>query len=232
MWCILILFSAAVFLITGNPLIAATLPYLVAAEPSIQSGFWIRFRDPIGSRGKICFWFYLATAGWTAASTAFLHVFLFICIERVTGIGPNMDEFGRTLIVLLVGLGISTLLGVIGVIFAFQRRVRVFVVPNLFSLCRGDFDSVSAATRRRPRFNHAIFILASSIFVPILGVGLAMSILGVTGHEPASISPLQCAGLATIMIGPLAAIPLYGFCSNRIIARNPLECWSPAVFTI
>lgn len=230
MWIALIPISVAVYFATGSPLLASSIPYLAAAEPSIQSGIWLRFHDPLAARGKTCCWFYLATAGWMAATTAFFHVVLFMVISGFSQAGPPragplIEEFARVMIALLVGLGISTIVGIIGMVCAFRRKLRVFVTPRLYKRCGGDFANIGAATGRRQLFNHAIFIVAGAVFVPPAALGLAMSMFGIDAQNPAKMSPVQTAGLLLIGIGTVTAIPVYAYFSHRIVARNASECW-------
>jgi hypothetical protein len=137
-----------------------------------------------------------------------------------------MDEFARTMMVLLAGLGVATLLGIVGVAGALARGVRVFVIPPLHRLAGGDFSAIGEVAAARPRFNHAIFILASSLFVPILACGGILAAWGATGANANAPKTLSAAiGLGVVMLGPLAAIPVYLVLSQRIVAATPSECW-------
>jgi hypothetical protein len=130
------------------------------------------------------------------------------------------------MIVLIVGLGISSLLGISGTICAFRRRVRLFVIPNLKRICRGDFDSIPKATQKR-RVNWAIFVLLTSVFIPVLTAGLLTAMLSATARPPnAPPSTLESAGLAVLLIGPIVAVFPYTYLATRIAASTPQDCWT------
>ena len=150
-------------------------------------------------------------------------------IDHFAGIPVDLDDFARTATVFLVGLGVSSLFGILGTICAYRRRVRVFVIPNLKRLCRGDFDSISIATRKR-RVNWAIFVLLTSVFIPVLTVGLLTAMLSATARPPNTPpSTAESAGLAILCLGPIAALIPYSYLASRIAASTPRNCW-PEVF--
>jgi hypothetical protein len=230
MWIILVTFSVAVFILTGDPLLAALLPYLAAAEPSIQSAIWIRLRDPVAGRGKACLWFYLASAGWKAGATAVAHVFGFVLLSEVFGMGINMDLFAHTMIVLLIAVTFAAVLGWVGTIVAIRQQVRVFIVPRLFKLCGGDFGLVPVVALTRYRgWNSAVGVVAVSVFGTVAAIGTAVAIYGVSLEH--QIPPIAFAkyllpiGLGILSIGTFAAIPLFAYFSRRAVARVPRDCW-------
>jgi hypothetical protein len=230
-WFVILAITAGIYFATGDFLLGSLLPYVWVAWPSVESAFWLRSRDPVQERGKTCFWFYLSAAGWRAAISALLTVAAFALIDKGAGIPVNMDELARTMIVFIVGLGVSSLLGISGTICAFRRRVRVFVIPNLKRLCRGDFDAIPKATqKRRVNVNWAIFVLMTSVFVPVLTAGLLTAMLSATARPPnAPASTAESAGLAILCLGPIAALIPYSYLATRIAASTPWNCW-PDVF--
>jgi len=228
-WFVILAIAAGIYLATGNFLLGSLLPYLWAAWPSVESAFWLRSHDPLPLRGKTCFWFYLSTAGWRAAISAFATVLSFAAIDRFAGIPVDLDDFARTATVFLVGLGVSSLFGISGTVCAYRRRVRVFVIPKLKQLCRGDFGSIPIATRKR-RVNWAIFVLLTSVFIPVLTAGVLTAMLSATARPPnAPPSTAESAGLAILCLGPIAALIPYSYLATRIAAAAPTNCW-PEVF--
>lgn len=226
MWFAVLAASILIFVVTGNPLLASLLPYLSAARHCTRAAFWLRTVDPFPQRGRACFWFYLATAAWRAASAAFVTVVGFAIVQIVRGIGPNMAVFSQTMIVLLCGLALATLLGLVGVVSALAARVRVFVIPDIHRQATGDFDLVLVAATLRPRFNHAIFVLASVLIVPVLLVGGTFAALGADGRGPnAPNSLMGSLGLGVVMLGPVVMLPVYLVLSQRVVAATPAICW-------
>ena len=124
-----------------------------------------------GRRGKTCFWFYLSTAGWRTALSASATVLSFAVIDHFAGIPVGSRRFCTDRDGLPGRAGCLVAVRDFGHDLHCQRRDSVFVIPNLKRLCRGDFDSISIATRKR-RVNWAIFVLLTSVFIPVLTVGL------------------------------------------------------------
>jgi hypothetical protein len=226
MWFVILGFAVTVYLVTGNPIIACLLPYIAAAWPSAESAFWLRTADPWRERGRVCFWFYLATAGWKAAAAALVAVLIFVIVQEIVGMAPILEMANRAILVLLAGVTGASFLGLVGIAMAFRCRVRVFVIPKLIRLCNADFSNISFATASYRGFNYGIFILATSIMAPISAAGTAICIVGTKGGQNPVFEQLsQTVGLSMMVVGPLAAIPVYAFCSNRIIAQHPIFCW-------
>jgi hypothetical protein len=232
MWLLVLAAAIGVFLVTGSPLLAALLPYLSAARASLRSAIWLRSADPWTARGKTCFWFYLATAAWRAAVAAFVSVLLFFVTEAVTGVGPDIDVFARTMIVIAVGAGWAAILGLVGMAAAVARGVRVFVIPNIARLAGGEFDAIGAVASARPRFNHAIFVLAMAMFLPVSVAGTIIAAIGGARDPNRVDNPLTWIGLGLLMLGPLAAVPLYVWLSNRVVALAPEDCWGDFDFPV
>jgi hypothetical protein len=228
-WLLTVAATVVLFLLTRSPFMASILPYLRAGWPAFRSALWLRRCDPLPSRGKTCFWFYLATAGWKAGAAALVTLVTLAVLQEKFGQATDMTKVVRTLMVMFGGILASVLFGVIGIVAALVRRVRVFVIPNIYCLCGGEFPMIAAVGGKRLRFNHAIFIVATSLVLPtiVAGTGLLMA-LGFSNpnHLPVLLGLL---GFGLMMIGPIAMIPLYGYCSSRIIARSPGECWAPDV---
>ncbi len=228
-WFLIALSSVALFIVTGNPLIASAIPYIMGGARGILTAFWLRSVDPIVSRGKTYFWFYIAAAGWEAATTAFLHLLLFVAIEECTGVMVAVANFGlfaQTMLVLTGGVAVSTVIGMVAIVSALRHRMQVFVVLDLHKLCGGDFETIGAVMAGRRRFNHAIFVLISTLFVPPLVISSAALIYSVTGDR--TTNPNTAAVIAEL-IGFFAAafLPIFAYiwCSNRIIAPSPAVCW-------
>ncbi len=216
-WLIIIAASVSLFILTGNPLVASAIPYIMGGARGIFTAFWLRFADPIADRGRTLFWFYLAAAGWEAAMTAFGHLFLFGVINM------NMGLFVQTMLSLVGGVIISAVIGLIGIVLALRRGLRVFIVPDLHHLCRGEFGMIGAALRDKRRFNYAIFVLTSSLFVPAISLSTLYLAMSTVGKDMKDIdTTLQ---FYTFFAGALLPIFAYAWCSNRIIASTPAACW-------
>src|SRR5438552_1917953 len=53
-------------------------------------------------------------------------------------------------------------------------RVRVFVQPNLYKVCHGDFRLIPLLEVRHCAWNFATYVIAISLAVPALAPGLAV----------------------------------------------------------
>jgi len=228
-WLLTIAVAVVLFLLTRNPLMASILPYLRAGWPAFRSALWLRRYDPLAGRGRTCLWFYLATAGWKAGTAALLTVLALRVLQDISGQGVDTTKLVPAAVIVFGGVLRSVLLGVIGIASALFRRVRVFVIPNICSLCHGQFQATSTVASQRHRFNHAIFIVATSLVLPVVATGVGL-LVAFSFANPNKFPVVPAvAGFGLIGLGPFAMIPVYGYCSSRIIARTPRECWEPDV---
>ena len=67
----------------------------------------------------------------------------------------------------------------------------------------------------RPFFNHAVFVLATSLAFPVLVLNCLMLVDFKSGLFT----------LAVLTTGPLLVFAAYVWTATRIIANNPGECW-------
>lgn len=213
---------------TGNLLASASLPYFAEAWPTTRTAFWLRSSDPIRRRGRTLFWFYLAAAGWRAATSAFMAAIAIAIIGDIADLRRPPAAFEHSMAVMLIGLFATTLLGIVAVAISVARRVPVFVIPTLYGRCGGDFSLVNPTSISRRYFNYAVFVLTLSVFVPALLIG---TIVAAVIANSALAPTLKVFTLVPILLGLVAAIPVYGFLSSRIIAPTPIHCW-PDLFLL
>ncbi len=144
MWLAILLVAIGIDLLTGSPLLAPLVPVVAAARPPVRSAFWLRASDPSAARGWVCFWFYLATAGWRAAGAALVSWGAMVVVLLATGRQPNLGAFGLIMISLVCGVALSSIIGLVGIASAWRARVQVFVIPKLAWLCGGDYNAIAA----------------------------------------------------------------------------------------
>ena len=190
------------------------------------------------ARGWGCFWFYTATAFCRATIWALAMIFVFCLLENKFGQQMKMEQVEAELATLSVALGLTTLMGIVAVIWAVRRGLRVWVHPNVREQCGGDFQRLGYIRGHylgNPMLfyygmNHAILVLAVSLVLPtlIIAIGL-MSMLTFGGPPNAPFGFVD--GLAMLLVlGPtFATIPFYAALGHRIIARTPSECWPPSM---
>jgi hypothetical protein len=224
------LVAATLFYLASGSVIASTvLPCLHAGWRTFWSGLWILQSDPRRFRARTCFTYYVAAACWKAALAALLCVGSFILAARRTGAQPRMDQFAVTMLVLIIGVALNTVLGVAATAAAVIGKIRVWVHPRLQSTLHGDLRRAARQESRFPGFNHAIFVVGTALVFPLVGLGatlLAVLTVGLNREEAES-SIGSLVGCIAIFAFPLAAIPGYAWLSARVIARHPAECWPP-----
>jgi hypothetical protein len=205
--------AAVVYLITGNAIVAYLLPYFSALWPNLRTAFWLRLNDPWRARGKACFWFYLATAGWQAAAYGLILITSVMFLAQAGVKFNNMKPPVQELLSVPIGLAIAAIIGWVGIIAAIPNRTKVFIIPRLYDRCHGDFQNVFEVADSYRGRNTLMFVVVSLVFLPILILGAGLSV------------SFPIVGLPILGLGPLCLLPLYSFFSNRIIARAPIECW-------
>ena len=231
-----LLIGALLFLATNNSIASGVLPAVVAVRQSLQSGLWVWSHDPNKLRGRVCAAFYLATAGWKCAATALACVLIFFGVAEFTGRNPDLDRFGATMVALLIGICVTTVFGLVATFVAARHRMRIWVHPEHSSeqiralrhreqageLSLSDVETVESGAQR---FNHAIFVVATSLIFPATLIGLAVLVAAIAvDPESKWASILAGCGMVAVFACPLSMIPLYGWLSRRIIATTPSEC--------
>jgi hypothetical protein len=207
------LVAAVIYLITGNAIVAYLLPYFWAFWPNLRTAFWLRLNDPWRARGKACFWFYLAAAGWRAATYGLI---LLTCVMFLAQAGVKFNNAKppkQEILSVPIGLAIAAMIGWVGLIAAIPSRTKVFIIPGLYDRCLGNFQNVFEIAHSYRGRNTLMFVVFSSVFLPILILGAGLSV------------SFPKIGLPILCLGPIGLLPLYGFFSDRIIARAPAECW-------
>ena len=208
---VVVAIALALFLLTGSFIASASLPYMTAAWPAVRTAFWLRAEDRFRPRGKTLFWFYLAAAASRAVITALGAVGVCVLIAMVTRVRHPPLAFIHAMWMLLIGLEVTSLLGLIAVVLATIRKVPAYVVPDLHALCHGDFASINPAVITKRYLNYAVFV-----------VGLACTTIGLSLGLLAGVllkSPIP------LIVGIIAIIPAYAVASNCAIAPTPLDCW-------
>ncbi len=227
--------ALAIHELTGNALLAAAIVAAHAGWRSLRCGWWLLRADPSRPRGWVCFWFYTATAFWKAAIWALVGLLILGASEAVTGQPPTEEQIAAQGITMFLAMGLSSLVGIIGVASAIRNKVRVWVHPSVWGRCGGEFARLGGlrgyflgdrGTFYRG-FNHAIFVVAASLLVSTTGIPVAFCIWSEMANAPAGGGPTIAEGLALIVafVGPFAMIPVYAVLSHRVIARTPAECW-------
>ena len=203
-----------IFLATKKPIAGAVLPSIYAGSRSFRTAFWILSSDQSLSRARICCAFCMATAFWQAAVSALVSVIVFVIVANLTGNAPNMQRFAVTMIMLAGGVAFTTIVGLTAAIAALMAGIRVWVHPRLREMVNGDLEAVVDLAPHR-YFNHAVFVIATSLAFPVLPLCYVLLIDFRSGLFTAVV----------LIAGPILAIVSYNWLASRIVATHPAECW-------
>ena len=211
---LLVAISICLFLVSDLPLLGVVLPSLRASWRSLKIGVWLFTVDPQRWRGVICGLFCLAMGCWQAAATAVLSLGIIVLATKVVGRAPNMERFVSVMSILVSGVALTSLLGLLASLAALCARIRVWVHPALLEMLD---RSLKLATERadKPAVNYAVFVLATSLAVPVLG-GCGFVLM-----EPGS----TWRALAVFGLSMLTVLVAYACLAGRIIAECPSQCW-------
>lgn len=220
--------AGVLYCVTRHPLLAAILPWLHGGWKTFHTGLWILRTDPVRSRAGTCFAFYLAAACWKAAAAAFATVYLLVIVTK-SGIQPDETEFLALCLALLAGLLLNSLIGVAAVVAALVCKVRVCVQSDLRTAMHGDLSAAVLFGPRRNSTNLGFIVVATAVVFPLAIAGaIVFAIVTWDRNANAAVNTVEVVvGLFASFAVPLAAIPLLGWLSSRIIARSPQECWPP-----
>ena len=212
---ILVALGVVAFVVTGRPLIGILLPSIRASWRSLQTAIWLVRVDRPRSRGVICSLFCAATGCWKIAASSLLSVVCMVVCFRFADVAPNMDRFAVVMTALAAGVVLTSALGLLASFAALAVGLRVWVHPALPDL----LDTARAWPTARsgpPKFNHAVFVLATSLAVPVVSCG------GFVLLQPGSV----VRGLSIFGITMFLVIVTYRWLAARILAEHPLACWS------
>ena len=199
---------------TGHPWLAVVLPSLRAGWRSIATSVWIFGVDSVRRRAMICGLFGVAMGCWQVAATAVVSVAAMVVASQLLGRAPNMERFAAVMTTLLGGVSLTALLGLVASMAALVTRVRVWVHPTLPEILDGTLKW-KLQSPARMGWNHAVFVLATSLTVPAVGA------CGYVLIQPGSIAR----ALSVFALTWLTVIVSYGRLAGRIIADHPSQCW-------
>ena len=83
-WWLIGAFAALVAELTAHPSIGVVVLCLKFGWNDFQTALWLRRRDPIPLRGRICFWFYAASSLWRICISGFALMFVLAVILGVS----------------------------------------------------------------------------------------------------------------------------------------------------
>lgn len=237
---VLLVLCAAIVLhsLTGIVFLAAAIVAIHGGWKSMHCGLWLLSSDPLPFRRWPCFWFYTSAAFFKATVWALLAFVLLAANEAFTGKPPTEEQLAARGMTTVVAMGLTAIIGIVAVISAIRHRMRIWVHPDIREKCGSDFCRVgeSRAYVLGKRivysngFNHAVFVLAISLFLPAICVLMLLLFCSfeVNAAPNRNLTTADILRLVTFFGVIFAIIPAYAFLSHRVIAQTPTECWPPA----
>jgi hypothetical protein len=195
----------AMFLTLGPTFSTAILMAVFVARHSLQSAAWVYANDPRPDRGRICAMFHVSVGIWLGAPSALLTIGIIVFSHNYLQVPLDMARANRTLLSLFSAIGISAIMGGVASLMALWKGVRVWVNPHF---CRAFAEQ---QTGRHIRSNYGLFVTATSITIPALGV-LAVVLMN---EVPPAIGAAVVPGTILVVL-----IPLF-WLSSRIFAASP-----------
>lgn len=224
-WPTIISVSIVVLVLTLNPLLTGILPYLRAGWPALRTAFWLKKSDPWKARGTVGFLFHLCLALFRAGICAFICVLSTAFFSSMIQKEAHLTTLMIAILTILLGCFMSSIIGWIGIVIALRNRVRIFVMSNLHSICRGDFTVAKTLGTGRNGTNpgnYVIAVVTSSSLFAIWFVAMLISVPPqVNGENKTALFILLC--LLPVLV--ITCVILVDFLSKRIMAKSPAECW-------
>lgn len=202
---LVVLLCLAILLTLGPKFSTAILMAVFVARHSFQSAVWVYANDPRPDRGKICAMFHVSVGIWLGAPSALLTIGIIVFSHKYLQVPLDMARANRTLLSLFSAIGISAILGGVASLLALWKGVRVWVNPHF---CRALAEEQAG---RHIRSNYGLFVTATSITIPALGV-LAVVLMN---EVPPAIGAAVVPGTILVVL-----IPLF-WLSSRIFAESP-----------
>jgi hypothetical protein len=194
-----------------------------------RAAIWLRRRDPWPSRGRTCFWLYLASGLLKTAGVAILMAVGFAAINNrapAAGQAPQalVQAFASTMLANVVSLTFASMTLAYALFLAHRRRIKLWLGSVAHRARRRDaWPPGSAGPAGDNR-------LRGAVLIALLVLGLPLSlvpVLLVVGLLALPAGPLIDVFISmSLMIG-LVVFILIGkeWVANRLTAYHPLDCW-------
>ena len=229
-WLTVLLLSGGLCLASNSVMAGAIIPAAASMQSALQAAKWIRNNDPNGNRAKACSWFLIATGCWNALATGLISLAAWAAVVIITEQPPSESQVMACIFAIAAATLATCLIGYWAAWKAWSARVRVWVHPKLHRIARYDLSNLRNQPLHPPRSNHAVFVLAISLCLPILVAGFVWMVYlaGVPVPDEEKAFANAC-GLASLTVGPIIGISLLVVLSSRLLAGSPAECWSDVV---
>jgi hypothetical protein len=204
---LVVVLCLAILLTLGPKFSTAILMAVYVARHSFQSAAWVYANDPRADRGKICAMFHVSVGIWLGFPSSLLTIGAIGFSHKFLQVPFDMAQANRTLLSLVSAVGLSAILGGVASLMALWKGVRVWVNPHF---CRALAEEQAG---RHIRSNYGLFVTATSIMMPALGV-LAIVLMN-------EIPPAIGAAVVPVTI-LVVLIPLF-WISSRIFAASPKD---------
>ena len=228
-WPTIALLSLALLILTLNPLWVGFSPYVRAAWPALRTGVWLKKADPWKARGTVGLLFHFCLALLSAGASGLVSVLVTVIATAITQEQPNLFAFMVAILIILLGCLLSSVLGWMGVAIAFHHRVRIFAMPNLYTVCQGDFARARTWGPARLHANLANIVRGVATIVPCLAIWFVAMLATIPRNPADQPQPIAVVLLGVLPLLAIACLIITVVISNRIMASSPAECWGAEV---
>ena len=231
-WPFIIPTVVVIYLLTSSLAVSAILPSLKAAVPALRSATWLYQHESRlphnGLRTASLFLMYVATGIWKAAYTAMFSMLGLGVAAVQFGARPEIPRIEALLITMTLCIGATCIVGLAATAAAWKSQVKLWVHPGIFAWCGGDFQRINHLGAYAARFNHATFVLGTSLALPGLCAGATvlagLTATGAPMDEATTALSLKIM-LVAFVVYPIGVIMFYSYLSRRILAASPEQCW-------
>lgn len=239
-WWLIGSLAALVAELTAHPSIGVVVLCLKFGWNDFQTALWLRRRDPIPLRGRICSWFYGASSLWRICISGFalmfvLAVILGISEARQAPVGgrpqvavPPM-ELITSMIVWMTSAMAAALVTTLALVLSRKSPSKIWISPvDPGSRQRNEWPP-QIRMRFRPPMNVLkwwLILTTIAVSVPLAITGLMMLAGGFGAGNPPrnpNIGLLVCTVVLAIV--PLAVTSTCAIIESRLAATSPFECW-------
>jgi hypothetical protein len=229
-WPLLIGLAWLIFELTAQP--GLSVPVLCAkfGWEDYRTARWLKRRDPDRRRGRMCYWFYVASSLWRMAVTATLLMFAIAAVmgalERNRPAAPRAPggHLLATLVVSSMGFGFSIVATYVAMGRALRYDQKIWLDPAVHQARKQDawpppFWSTNRASR--------LIMTAVIPPVPVFFIGAILTMAArVNANMPLSF--IVAGGVLAMVLGATLTLVLRDFLARRIAAAAPWECWGMA----
>jgi hypothetical protein len=228
-WSALVSLAVLLYELTSQPAVAAVVLCARFGWQDLLTAVWLRRTDPKRIRGRVCFWFYFASAiGKIAAATAVMMTMMVLVWQPPKGPqkAPDPPEFIAVALEGLAGVVLSMMATAWALFLAWWNEVTIWISSDVHRARRRNAWPpwiIGGKWRAGRVSGFLVAQLFIALFPIFLFVWVEFLILIIRLNLPGWV--VISLGLGAMCGSVIGFLLVWGAIFRRLIASNPYQCW-------